>query len=151
MLWNALYKMYLALSQMAPKPKSALSWRNAAFGSFILLHFLNPNKTEQKCPEVIQHQYKLRQRLKETHKILYKMYPVNLSISKYSDVDESCSFCGFIFIFLHLADAFIQSDLQCLIGYCTCIVHLYCQYGGRFVFWLWCYQQMIGWLKHLCF
>ncbi len=24
------------------------------------------------------------------------MYPVNLSISKYSDVDESCSFCGFV-------------------------------------------------------
>ncbi len=24
------------------------------------------------------------------------MYPVNLSISKYSDIDESCSFCGFV-------------------------------------------------------
>ncbi len=36
--------------------------------------------------------------------------------------------------FLHLADVFIQSDLQCLIGYCTCIVHLYCQYGGPVLF-----------------
>ncbi len=24
------------------------------------------------------------------------MYPVNLSISKYSDIDKSCSFCGFV-------------------------------------------------------
>lgn len=29
------------------------------------------------------------------HKII-KIYPVNLSVSKYSDVDESCSFCGFV-------------------------------------------------------
>ncbi len=41
------------------------------------------------------------------------------SISKYSDIDESCSFC----------------------------------WGNGFplVFWLWCYQQIMGLLKHLYF
>ncbi len=36
-------------------------------------------------------------KVKETHyKILHTIYPVNLSISKYSDIVESCSFCGFV-------------------------------------------------------
>ncbi len=34
-----------------------------------------------------------------------------------------CLFCIFTFTFMHLADAFIQSDLQCIQ-----VIHMFCQY-----------------------
>lgn len=56
---------------------------------------------------LLPHKFCISNKVKEVHfKILHTIYPVNSIISKYVDVDSSCSFCGradetFIHLFFH--------------------------------------------------
>jgi hypothetical protein len=44
---------------------------------------------------LLPHKYCISNKIKEIHfKILHKIYPVNDTLAKYTDVDNSCSFCG---------------------------------------------------------
>lgn len=44
---------------------------------------------------MLPHKYCISNKTKEVHfKILHKIYPVNDTVAKYMNVDNSCSFCG---------------------------------------------------------
>ena len=44
---------------------------------------------------LLPHKYCITNKIKETHfKILHKIYPTNVFISKYTDLSSSCSFCN---------------------------------------------------------